>query len=143
MGEHMLSIGRRIMLRFAVVLTTCFLVGSSAHAQQTIGDLFTACEAYERGARRSGTQVSLPNMDAAMCFGYFTAVHQLAYFYTVEAGGQKVKALRAMCLPNKGPNITQLIRMFMAYARANPQTHHEGAVFGVLNAINPAFPCND
>jgi hypothetical protein len=41
----------------------------------------------------------------------FTAVHQLAYFYTIEAGGQKVKVLRAMCLPNKGPNITQLIRM--------------------------------
>ena len=50
----MLSIGRRIMLRFAIVLTTCFLVGSSAHAQQTIGELFGFCEAYERGARRSG-----------------------------------------------------------------------------------------
>jgi hypothetical protein len=82
-------------------------------------------------------------MDAAMCFSYFTAVHQLAYFYTIDTGGKEVKALRFMCLPNKGPNITQLIRMFMAYARANPQTHHEGAVFGVLNAINPAFPCND
>jgi hypothetical protein len=139
----MLSIGRRIMLRFAIVLTTCFLVGSSAHAQQTIGELFGFCEAYERGARRSGTEVSIPNMDAAMCFSYFSAVHQLAYYYTIEAGGQKEKLLRAMCLPNKGPNVTQLIRMFMAYARANPQVHHEKAVQGVLNAINPAFRCND
>ena len=131
------------MLRFAVVLTTCFLVGSSAHAQRTTGELFAFCEAYERGARQSGTEVSIPNMDAAMCFGYFSAVHQLAHFYTIEAGGQKVKMLHAMCLPNKGPNITQLIRMFMAYARANPQEHHLIAVHGVLNAINPAFPCND
>lgn len=62
----------------------------------------------------------------------------------VQESGEDVKALRFICLPqNGGPNVPQFIRMFMAYARANPQEHHQSAVWGALNALNPAFPCTD
>jgi hypothetical protein len=130
------------MLKFTV-LTVCLLVPWSAHAQQTTGDPFTVCEDYERGARQNVGSVSLPNINAGVCHGYFQAVGHLASFYRMEPGGQSVKALRLMCLPSKGLSVAQLIRMFMAYARAHPEEHHQSAVFGVVNAINPAFPCND
>jgi hypothetical protein len=119
------------------------VVSWSAHAQRTIGELFTVCEDFERGARQNVGSVSLPNINAGVCHGYFQAVGHLAYFYTAAPGGKSVKALRFMCLPSNGPNVTQLIRMFMAYARAHPEEHHSSAVFGVVNAINSAFPCDE
>jgi hypothetical protein len=90
--QHRLRSLRWDGLRFAV-LTMCLLVSWSAHAQRTIGELFTVCEDYERGARQNVDSVSLPNINAGVCHGYFQAVGHLAHFYTVEPKGQSVKRL--------------------------------------------------
>jgi hypothetical protein len=105
------------MLTFAVAVTTCLLVGWSARAQETTGDLLTYCEAYQRGAKEKGGQLLLPNVPAAICLGYFNAIHHLAYAQMSPT--EQEGMLRLICLPNHGPDVFELIRVFMAYARAH------------------------
>jgi hypothetical protein len=123
----------RATLKFTA-LTILLLIGWSAHAQPTTGELFAQCEAYER-PRLTPTQ----DTSSAKCLAYFSAVHQLAYLYL---DGRKV--LNFVCLPNDGPNTAQLIQVFMARVRANPhQDRRHLAVAEVINALARTFPCRD
>ena len=129
------------MRRWALGVALCCCVRWSAHAQNTAGELFNVCDAFERGAQFSGRSVAFPNAAAAECFSYFTAIHQLAYFHV---NNSPRGMLQFTCPPSpNGPGITQFIRVFMAYSRANPQNHHLAAQFEVLTALAKAYPCSD
>ena len=99
----------RFAMLAAACLALCCCMSWPTHAQNTTGELFNMCDLFERGARISGTSVALPNTDAAQCFSYFTAIHQLTYFHI---NNNPKGMLQVVCPPSpNGPTITQFIRV--------------------------------
>jgi hypothetical protein len=118
----------------AIVITWLNLVPAFA---ETTGQLLTMCESYERNVRINGEQVMLTDISSGECYAYFTAIHDLAFLHL---NNSPTGSLPHVCPPT-GPKKTQFIRIFTNYARSHPETHHQGAIFGVLTALYQAFPC--
>jgi hypothetical protein len=125
---------RRALLASLVLLVAC----TSPSKSDTIGQLLNWCEDFEQSAKTNGTQISLTTIGAGECYGYFTAIHTLAFLHLSGSAG----SLPNVCMPN-GPTKMQLIRIFIKYARDNPQDQHQDAIFGVLTALFRAFPCKE
>lgn len=123
----------------SIVLFCC--ASGGAQAQQTANDLLGSCEIYERTAVQKGDgRVTMPNIDSAVCFTYFTAVHQFVYLHLDGPGTPGTFPFICPPSPN-GPTSTQFIRIFLAYARANPQDLHQHVALPVLTSLARAFPC--
>jgi hypothetical protein len=109
----------------------------SAQAQATVGQLLEHCEAFELDYKVGPDHaVTIANAQATLCFGYFRAVHHLAFVYLEDSS----IGMLQFCPPAEATTV-RFIRIFLAHARANPQNHHLDPAAEVLTALALAFPC--
>ena len=109
-------------------------VTTSGYAQ-SVATLMQRCEIYEKDAKVTSDQTEYRKTETALCLGYFMAIRGMSL--AVEADGRPF--MRA-CTP-KGATADQFIRIFLKFARANPEKLHEDAMFNVWNSLIAAFPC--
>jgi hypothetical protein len=123
-------------LVLAAVLTLVWS-GTTAHAE-TAKELLHVCELLQRGMHVEGTQVFLPpSSDVAQCWGFMLAVQQ--YSILADHDG---KTLLGAC-PKPDTTTTQVLRIFIKYARAHPEKLGQPAAAVAFNAMADAFPCNE
>jgi hypothetical protein len=115
------------------------LLSLASPACATTGtELLQWCEALERGIRLDGEQVQIPqNPLALQCWGYMKAVQDFGA--TLEDDGNY--PITGACAP-EDTTLTQLIRVFLTYARAHPDELSDRASFVVLRALRNAFSCS-
>jgi hypothetical protein len=121
------------------ILTMLFLSSSAYAVSVRSGDdLLNACEAFERNVTVSSDGINFGRSpaDAFVCYGFMIAVQQLSQAH--EQDGQMTLSI---CAPPTSM-LTQLIRVFLNYARAHPEElHHSGAQVAIM-ALQSAFPCH-
>lgn len=111
------------------------LCGSSVQAQ-TAGEMLKACEIAQRGMHVEGSHVFLPpGADVNQCWGFIEAVQE----YSMLAD-QDGRTLLHACPPEAGMT-TQVLRVFIDYARAHPDKMHLPAAAVAFNAMADAFSC--
>lgn len=102
---------------------------------QTVATLFRQCEVYEKDATIAVDATRFNRTETGVCLGYFMAIKGM----TLAEDTDGTPILNA-CAP-KASTADQLVRIFMKFARENPEKHHEDAVFNVWNSLIRAFPC--
>lgn len=113
-----------ILLGFLAAATPAARAADGPDASQ----MLSQCQ-WVKGAVLTDERVILPkNAGAYMCFGYFGAVQDL------------ITAFPGICIPSEVRE-TQIIRVFVAYAEAHPETLHEQPQIIALTALAAAFPC--
>lgn len=120
-----------------VIVIGVWLVLCSVPARaQTAAEMLRACEIAQRGMHVDGTQVMLPpGADVNQCWGFMEAVQE----YSTLAD-QDGKRLLGACPPDDG-RVTDILRTFVAYARAHPETWQSPAAAVAFTAMVDAFPC--
>jgi len=100
---------------------------------RTAGELLNDCEAFLRDVTFEGTAVRVaPN--SRPCWDYMGAIGDMTT--VVDANG---RSLLGLCIPS-GVRLTQSIRIFTGYARANPNMLHHNAVSRRIPASFPVRP---
>ena len=113
-------------------LVLCVSIAFGASTQE----MLTACKPIVDQARVSGGRIELPkDFHAGRCWGAF-AILQEVITHT-DASGREIYNV---CAP---PNSTrsQLIAIFVEYAKKNPQRYHEEFFNVALDALRSSFPC--
>lgn len=108
------------------------LTAPPVHARQSIGELLADCSSVvvaldTQGAPKDG-------LSAGYCLGYLEGVADDVRVSKASDPGVVI------CIP-EGVTPGQLARVFVKYARAKPETHHEDKLLGVLSAFASAFRC--
>lgn len=125
----------------AISVTVALLasVGLGTPAQaQTARELLHVCELLQSGMHVHGTQVFIPaGSDVAQCWGFISAVQQ--YSILADHDG---KTLLGAC-PKPDTSTTQVLRIFIDYARSHPEKLGLPAAAVAFNAMADAFPCDE
>jgi hypothetical protein len=108
-------------------------------ARANVGELYRQCTELGKAEHVAGGRVTLPNIPAAICFGYFPGVQDMLRAYNAET--QK-PFLMFICLPD-GTSATQLAAIFTSYVGQRPETWHMSPGHVVLEPLRTAFPCKD
>jgi hypothetical protein len=144
------------------IIALLLLIPINIAKATTLGELTRRCEQLESFWRVHPSpegQIAIPyQADPAVCFGYmqgFTDLKSLVGFpdnpnppscyQTPEGkigGGWMCHFTLGYCLP-KGWSFTQILAVFLAYARGHVAQWHEEAWPHVLNSLVMAFPCKD
>jgi hypothetical protein len=112
------------------------LLPNKAHAIQSGNDLLQTCEEFERSARSTPDgRITMATGNPYICWGYMNAVQHL-----ISIVGDDGKPLFGVCAP-EASTLTQLIRVFNAYARAHPADLHLQAGAFATTALRAAYPC--
>jgi hypothetical protein len=134
---------RWLLLTALVSVVALHVVPANA---KTAGDLLISCEALERGLVVQGDRVTFPPQGDE-CWHYLAALQDLTN--GVDNDGAPL-FLSGICTPTASTpgkwmvsivNLPQLIRVFTAYARRNPNQLHAPGAYVVVLALREAFPC--
>jgi hypothetical protein len=118
-----------------VALFTSIGIGTLAQAQ-TARELLHVCELLQSGIYVEGSQVFIPpGSDVAQCWGFMLAVQQ--YSILADHDG---KTFLGAC-PRPDTTTTQVLRIFIDYARSHPDKLRLPAAAVAFNAMADAFPC--
>jgi hypothetical protein len=100
--------------------------------------MLSACREVA-SARVSENTAEIPeDFDSGMCWGAFAAT-QKAIVITNSRNASEGPVL-GVCAPSES-NRTQLIAVFIEYARTHPERLHEDFFLVALDALRKAFPC--
>jgi hypothetical protein len=94
-------------------------------AENSTDTLISECEDFERSVRVNGRYATWQG-NGGVCFGFFWAMIEMI-------DGKE-------CVPD-GITTTQLIKMFLFHAKANPAWLHLPASRVALSSIANAYPC--
>lgn len=120
----------------AIVTIAAFAIPASG--QTRIGDLLTACDAFEAGYQPAGNGEFHynSNADSGICYGFFSAFFQFSYLRMLPENAMLMK----FC-PPPGVSLVQYIRIFTKYAREHPEIQHEAPTAPLMTAFMHAYPC--
>jgi Rap1a immunity proteins len=122
---------RELFLGTLLVLSCCGLASA-----QSAQKMLQACEIVQRGSRVETDTIYLPpGNDVNQCWGFMNAV--LQYATLADKDG---KTFLSAC-PGPDTTITQVIRVFVDYARSHPEKLELKAAAVAYNAMADAFPC--
>jgi hypothetical protein len=143
-----------------VVTLTLLFLGQEAKAQ-SLGEMKQNCEQLESHWRvypPTKDNASVPHQaDAAICFGFMQAFIGLSNIIGIPSaydpncagtpegkvvGGPLCGHSLGICFP-KGLSYSQMLAVFLAYARSHAVQWHEGAARHFQNAMMTTFPCTD
>lgn len=128
--------GKHQRLPCKILCVAAVLLVAGVARAQTAGDMLKACEIAKRGMHIEGTKVFLPpGADVNQCWGFIEAVQQ----YSALADKDGERLLQA-CPPENGMT-TQVLRLFIEYARTHPEKRNLPAAAVAFNAMADAFPC--
>jgi hypothetical protein len=127
------------MKRSSGILAFLALAGLGTPVQaQTARELLHVCELLQSGMHVHGTQVFIPpGSDVAQCWGFMLAVQQYAILADHEG-----KTFLGAC-PRPDTTTTQVLRIFIDYARSHPEKLGLPAAAVAFNAMADAFPCGE
>jgi Rap1a immunity proteins len=109
---------------------------STPLSAQTAGEMLHACQILQRGIRVKGDSAFLPSETAAQqCWGFMSAVQE--YSVLVDQTGSR---LLSAC-PAPDTKTTQIVDVFVKYAKAHPEKSDTPAAAAAFNAMADAFPC--
>ena len=118
----------------AVLCLACFLA-PSAFAQSG-GDMLHACEMLERGMHVEKETVYYPSArELDQCWDFMKAVQQYA-----TLADQDGKTFLTSC-PSPEIGTTDVVHLFVKYARAHPEKLNLIAAAVAYNAMADAYPC--
>jgi Rap1a immunity proteins len=113
-----------------------FCVSGSFALAQSASDMLHAYEILQRGMHVEGATVYLPpGNDVQQCWGFMNAVLQYA-----TLANQNGKTLLNAC-PGPDTTVTQVIGVFVAYARSHPEKLYLKPAAIAYNAMADAFHC--
>jgi Rap1a immunity proteins len=79
-----------------------------------------------------------PQRDAAIGFCHGYGVGAVHYYLAAHSGPQ---ARKFVCLPDPPPSRSEVVQMFLAWARENPQYMNEPAVETIFHWLAAKWPC--
>ena len=123
-------------MKIRVVLLAAILFGVapvSSYAS-TANELLRSCEILLRTPRQSEDTIGLTDA-ANRCFFYFMGIQDASLL--IGADG---KRMLDVCPPPQS-RLTQLVRVFVEFARKNPAKLHLNAAGITVDALSEAFPC--
>jgi hypothetical protein len=149
-----------LVLRRIVFGTTLTLLSSGTLAAGTLGELTRRCgqlESYWKIDPPTHQSTTIPDTaGAAICFGYMQTFLDLSGLIGVVGdpdvsacritqegnltGGPRCRFMLGICLPD-GVSYSQVLAVFLAYARSHAAQWHESAGFHYIAALTAAFPC--
>lgn len=148
-------------LRGIVFSATFTLLFSGAMANaETLGELTQECgqlESYWKTDPPTYQSTTVPNnADAAICFGHIELLVEWIGIIGVigdpdvsacsitqdgkPTGGPRCRLMLGICMP-QGVSYSQVLAVFLAYARSHAAQWHERAGFHFVSALTAAFPC--
>ena len=102
-------------------------------------EMLSACRDLP-AARVTDGGTSIPqNFDSGMCWGAFGVLQTVIGIVHVDERDKTYSRVLGVCVPS-GVTRTQLIAIFVDYAKRNPQRYHEEFFFVVKDALKAAFP---
>lgn len=112
------------------------LVTGSALRAETAEEMMSSCK-YFADAEVRDQQVTLPgDFESGRCWGAFGAIQAAI----VRVFRPAVLPAFSVCAPATSTR-TQIIRIFLEYAKRNPKTLNEDYFEVALTALQEAFPC--
>jgi hypothetical protein len=133
------------MKRLIVAALAALASATGAQAAPlTMGQLMVRCNQLEV---TSGNQAKLKSamtgdvLDAGKCWGHLAAYLDLATVELLDPDLPNAVHPLGAC-PNRDElNFTQMVQMFMAYARSHPAQYQKPAAQMVANMLAEKFPC--
>jgi hypothetical protein len=102
---------------------------------QTAEEMVSRCKAVTEGKIDADGIQFVENYDSGVCWGAFGTLQTISGF---TANGDRI--LNTGCLPKESTR-SQIITVFVEYARRNPQRLHENFVLVAMDALRGSFPC--
>jgi hypothetical protein len=125
------------MGRIAVIVA--LLLCPSVAQGQSAQEMRSACREIA-AARVMDHAVTIPqSFDSGVCWGAFAVVQTAVGL--IDAGDASKLPFFRVCAPKQSTR-TQLIAIFVEYARVHPESLHEEFFFVAIAALRTAFPCN-
>ena len=133
-------------LRWLAALTLAWLAQASGAqaAPLTMGQLMVRCNQLEVTA---GNQAKLKSamtgdvLDAGKCWGHLEAYLDLATVELLDPDLPNAVHPLGACPKRDELNFTQMVQMFMQYARSHPAQYQRPAAQMVANMLAEKFPC--
>lgn len=114
-------------------------ISPSVHHQESAEQMVSYCRGFV-DAKLSGDMIDFPtNYDSGMCWGAFAAF-QTAIAIHQKGMPENVMAL-GVCAPAESRR-SQLIQIFVTYAKQHPERYHENFFIVALDATQKAFRCS-
>ncbi len=132
--------------RWLTALTLAWLVQASAvqAAPLTMGQLMVRCNQLEvTGGNQAKLKSAMTGdvLDAGKCWGHLEAYLDLATVELLDPDLPNAVHPLGAC-PNRDElNFTQMVTMFMDYARSHPAQYQKPAAQMVANMLAEKFPC--
>lgn len=129
----------RLQHRRADVLALCIpavVLATTDAAAQSTQELASACEAVASSRVIDGKVEVVQDFDTGRCWGAFSVV-QWAVVLVDDVGTRRF----GVCAPPESTR-TQLVAVFVEYARRNPARLHERFTAVVFDALRDSFPCD-
>jgi hypothetical protein len=130
--DAMKQLARRTSLAVVLLLAS---VGT-ASAEST-AEMLSSCKSLSEAAVTGDRVTVTKDFPSGMCWGAFAVVQRV--IATTYRSGQTVFTV-GVCAPTESKR-TQLIAVFVDYARRNPQRLHEDFFAVATDALTVAFPC--
>ena len=126
----------RSLGRVAIAIAL-LLVGTKICGAETAEEMVSACH-FILDAKVSNNEVDVPNdSESGLCWGAFLVLQKVI---VIAAHGEKIPFLR-VCAPADSTR-TQLIAVFVEYAKRHPERYNEDFFFVAIDAERASFPCN-
>ena len=133
------------MKRLIVAALAALASATGAQAAPlTMGQLMVRCNQLEV---TSGNQAKLKSamtgdvLDAGKCWGHLEAYLDLATVELLDPELPNAVHPLGACPNRDDLNFTQMVQMFMAYARSHPAQYQKPAAQMVANMLAEKFPC--
>jgi hypothetical protein len=121
-----------------LALVMVFALGCRCRCHaETTEEMVSSCKAISTQGQVTNGRVSLPqDFNSGVCWGAFGSLQTAVTFVDPTT----LKHFLFVCVP-PGTTRTQLIEIFLVYARAHPEEYQKDYFVVALNSINKAFPC--
>lgn len=139
---------------FALIVSLAMLLpGGGATAETTAGEMVQKCTKLESFWQRyppTPERTPIPNdADAATCYGFILAVQHLSSIIhpmptndCSKGIGPNCRPILGICFP-KNVSSSQILAVFLDYARSHSARWHESAGGHFLIAMLDAFACKE
>jgi len=117
-------------LSLAICALLLSIAAKDARAESTTAlELLRLCQGRETGA-------AVPEFDLGMCAMYLNGLTEM-HGLMVGLGNSTPE----FCMPKEGVQVEQLMRIFVKYAEAHPESLHVTARMVAMMALKESFPC--
>ena len=136
MTAFRLSISKWEIMRWIALCSFLSLAGHLVLAETT-EEMLSSCRQVAE-AKVSGDAVMLTqDFESGVCWGAVASLQELSRW----VAPQQKKPVLHVCAPKQSTR-SQLILIFVEYAKHNPKLLHEDFVTVALAALRDAFPCS-